>query len=192
MGRPASDEAVAARAVISAAAVRLFLTQGYDATTVEQIARAAGSSRATVFRYFGSKEDILFHRYENELDRLCSTVRERKGSDGRRARTVLLEFAGRLECEAEAFRLELRLIAGNAKLRARAVVTLNGWARVLGQELAAGRGDDAELSARVVAHSGVAALQEAICIWWAANPGTSLVDVASEALAVALPGRRGN
>ena len=37
----------------------MFLQQGYEATTLDQIAEAAGVSRRTVFHYFDQKEDIL-------------------------------------------------------------------------------------------------------------------------------------
>lgn len=40
-------------------AVRLFRDQGYDETTVEQVAEAAEVSPSTVFRYFPTKEDLV-------------------------------------------------------------------------------------------------------------------------------------
>src|ERR1039457_1593836 len=45
-------------------AVRLFLAQGCDKTTVDQVAAEAGLSRASFFRYFGSKEDVLLGHLE--------------------------------------------------------------------------------------------------------------------------------
>ena len=44
---------------IQSAALRLFDEQGYEATTVEQIAAAANVSRATFFNYFASKDATL-------------------------------------------------------------------------------------------------------------------------------------
>jgi AcrR family transcriptional regulator len=49
----------ATRDRLRACALRLFGEQGYDATTVEQIAAAAGVSHMTFFRYFPTKEDVV-------------------------------------------------------------------------------------------------------------------------------------
>ncbi|MFC5827686.1 TetR/AcrR family transcriptional regulator [Nonomuraea insulae] len=62
-------------------ALRLFTEQGYDETTVAQIAREAGVSQRTLFRYFGTKEDLL-------------------GGDQSRFRQVLTDTIGELPAEA--------------------------------------------------------------------------------------------
>ena len=49
------------RAAIQEHALRLFREQGYDATTVEQIAEAAEVSPSTFFRYFPTKEDVVMY-----------------------------------------------------------------------------------------------------------------------------------
>lgn len=51
-------------------AIRLLAEQGYHATTVDQLAQAAGVSRATFFRKYGSKEDIVFADHTSNLERL--------------------------------------------------------------------------------------------------------------------------
>ncbi len=55
------------RAAIQHHALRLFREQGYDATTVEQIAEAAEISPSTFFRYFPTKEEVVFY---DDLDPL--------------------------------------------------------------------------------------------------------------------------
>jgi AcrR family transcriptional regulator len=47
------------RTTIQREAIRLFREQGYDETTIEQIAEAAGVSPATYYRYYTSKEDVI-------------------------------------------------------------------------------------------------------------------------------------
>ena len=47
------------RQEIARAAWRLFAARGYEATTVDDVAREAGVSRRTFFRYFSSKEDVV-------------------------------------------------------------------------------------------------------------------------------------
>lgn len=52
------DKTQALRAKIADVAIRLFLADGFDQTTVDAIAAAAGVSRRSVFRYFATKEDM--------------------------------------------------------------------------------------------------------------------------------------
>lgn len=52
------------RAAIQRSAYRLFKTKGYVATTTAAIARGAKTSEANLYKYFGSKFEILFALYE--------------------------------------------------------------------------------------------------------------------------------
>src|SRR5690349_21447429 len=47
------------RQAISKAAIELFERQGFQNTTIEQIANQAGVSAPTVFKYFGNKQEII-------------------------------------------------------------------------------------------------------------------------------------
>lgn len=62
----------AVHAEITDTALRLFAEQGFDATTVDQIAKAAGISRRSFFHYFGSKEDVVL----GDLEALGRRVRD--------------------------------------------------------------------------------------------------------------------
>lgn len=55
------------RARIAAAAFELFAAQGYDSTTVDAIAERAGIARRTFFRYFRSKDDVIFPDHDSLL-----------------------------------------------------------------------------------------------------------------------------
>jgi AcrR family transcriptional regulator len=55
------------QARITDAAMELFAAQGYEATTVEAITQGAGVARRTFFRYFASKEDVIFPDHQRML-----------------------------------------------------------------------------------------------------------------------------
>jgi AcrR family transcriptional regulator len=74
--RAASKEATRRRIV--AAALRLFETKGFDATTTKAIATKARIAEGTIFNYFETKEDIALHFFELEVDAAIATVRRKK------------------------------------------------------------------------------------------------------------------
>ncbi|MGW0083078.1 TetR family transcriptional regulator [Streptomyces sp. NPDC003393] len=65
------------RAAISDAAIHLFLEQGFDETSVAQVAEAAEVSRRTLFAYFPSKEDLVVHRLADHETESARVVRAR-------------------------------------------------------------------------------------------------------------------
>ncbi|MDX3748319.1 mycofactocin system transcriptional regulator [Streptomyces sp. AK08-02] len=62
-GRPR----VTSRAALERLGFELFARQGFDATTVDDIAAAAGIGRRTFFRYFASKNDLVWGDFEDQL-----------------------------------------------------------------------------------------------------------------------------
>ena len=64
------------RQAISKAGVALFERQGFQNTTIEQIAQEAGVSAPTVFKYFGSKQEILLEMLQKGDERALSEARE--------------------------------------------------------------------------------------------------------------------
>jgi TetR/AcrR family transcriptional regulator, regulator of mycofactocin system len=63
-GRPRSTSPHELRLI----ALRLFTAQGFENTTIEQIAAEAGVSERTFFRYFASKASVLFSQFESEVE----------------------------------------------------------------------------------------------------------------------------
>jgi mycofactocin system transcriptional regulator len=58
------------RGELERVALRLFMTHGFEETTVEDIAAAAGIGRRTFFRYYESKNDVVWGDFEGELQRM--------------------------------------------------------------------------------------------------------------------------
>jgi AcrR family transcriptional regulator len=85
----------ATRTALVDAAARLFAQRGVDATTMDDIARAAGTSRTSVFNYFGYKEMILCEigaRYVAEIAGTAVAARGRRRSP----RGLLMDMADTL------------------------------------------------------------------------------------------------
>ena len=99
--------------------MRLFTQQGYDETTVAQIAREAGVSQRTLFRYFGTKEDLIGGSQERFVSVLKDTVRERPVDAGAwEALRAAFEAALSLHASREEALERFRLVHHTDSLRA--------------------------------------------------------------------------
>jgi AcrR family transcriptional regulator len=180
------------RAAIQVAGLHLFATQGYDATTCEQIAAAAEVSPATFFRYFPTKEDVVLFDDYDRLMRLLLHDRPPGESPIVAVRRSLVAGLGAIyPADAETIRERVRLVLSVPALRARRSEKLQAREVFLAEELAGRMGaaaDDFEVRvlARAIAATATVALDE-----WAEHGGhlPSIVDRAFAALQTRLTAR---
>ncbi|WP_449353698.1 TetR/AcrR family transcriptional regulator [Streptomyces malaysiensis] len=152
------------RQAIRRAALRLFAEQGYEATPVDRIARAADVSSSTVFRYFPAKEDIVL---TDEYDALMAeAIRERPRDEPPAAslRHAVAELLGpSAGAEREELLARLALVRQVPALRARMSGCLADSGALLGEALAerSGRAPD-DFEVRVAVGAVLGALREAV------------------------------
>ncbi|GAB3968285.1 TetR family transcriptional regulator [Actinoallomurus acanthiterrae] len=110
----------AVRAELAELALGLFVERGYERTTVEDIAAAAGLSRRSFFRYFPTKEDVLFGDVDDLAEQIAAEIRARPGDEDAWAclHTVLRDWEPRIHT-AQRELTGLRLIETTPALRAR-------------------------------------------------------------------------
>jgi AcrR family transcriptional regulator len=181
-----------ARGRLAEAALELFGERGFEQTTVEDIARRAGLTKRTFFRYFGDKREVLFAGGE-EFQGLFVT-----GLAGAPASASPMEaIALTLEAVSAWFRgrhdrarQRQRIIVANAELQERELVKLASVAAVLAGALR-DRGV-AEPAASVTAETAMALFRNAFERWVAEDGERELADVVRESLdtlrAVTAPG----
>ncbi|MEU9732332.1 TetR family transcriptional regulator [Streptomyces sp. NPDC048002] len=155
------------RAAIRAATYALVREQGYDATTVEQIAERAEVSPSTVFRYFPVKEDIVLPDRPGPV--LSAEIRERPADEPWRdaLRHVLERAVDRALAEdPEVLLLRSRLVVTVPAVRSRLLESLSVTGRALSGTLAERGGLDPDgLEVRVHTMALVGGVTEAALYW---------------------------
>lgn len=92
--RPASRGA-ARRMEILAVAEDVFLKQGYDSTSVDEIATSVGASKATIYKYFGSKKSLFLEILHNIVPDLTGDLINEMDS-GNSFRTIIFNWSMRI------------------------------------------------------------------------------------------------
>ncbi len=157
------------RTTIQKEAIRLFTENGYDTTTVEQIAEAAGVSPATIYRYYKSKEDLVV---TDEYDPIVIQSLLDRPADEPLIEAARAMMTGVL---AKYFERDRELLAARMALRKKTPAlqvafleeqerTLELFAALLARHL---RRPADDLDVRIACGALTGALQEAITIWFA-------------------------
>nr|WP_240495355.1 TetR family transcriptional regulator [Streptomyces showdoensis] len=178
-GRPGLRERkkLRTRAAIRRATYRLVTEQGYEATTIEQIAAAAEVSPSTVVRYFPVKEDILLTDDQDALleARLLARPAGEEPLESLRA-VVLDAVTAALAHEPDEIRLRARLMTEIPAIRARLTETTAESGRRLSRAVAERTGRDPDdLEVRVFTAAVLGALREATLHWAEHGQGDDLV-----------------
>jgi mycofactocin system transcriptional regulator len=137
--RRAGRRPVTSRSEIEHIALDLFTERGFDTTTVDDIAAAAGIGRRTVFRYYASKNDIPWGAFDEQLDRMRETFAAQPTDLPVMAgvRTAVLDFNDVHPDEQPWHRQRLRLILGTPALQAHSTLRYAAWRRVVAEYAAA-------------------------------------------------------
>jgi AcrR family transcriptional regulator len=165
-------------------ALRLFVEQGYDATTVEQIAAAAEVSPSTFFRYFRTKEDVVI---EDEYDQIMISLMEAAPADltplGAVRHAVRVAFGEMPASELSKLESRMRLTLSVSALRARTLENLAESVVLLAEPIArrAGR-DPADRWVRALAGACVGVVLVATQEWLDGRTGMGFVESLDEAL----------
>jgi mycofactocin system transcriptional regulator len=163
-GRPASTS----RHDVARAAFDLFARQGYDRTTVDEIAAAVGISRRTFFRYFDSKPDVVWGEFDSELARLRDRLTEAPVGEPmmevlRRSVIATNRFGAG---ELDELRIRMVLISTVPTLVAHSAVRYEEWCDVVAR-FAATRigGSPDDLGPQTVARAALGAAMAAFACW---------------------------
>ena len=176
------------RQAVQKAAMRLFSEQGYEATTVEQIAASAEISTATFYRYYCDKEDVVLGDDDHLL--VEDVLAERPANEPVFDTMAVLfrRMAAELESDREAVLVRLRLMCGVPGLQARRWATRQAMIDLLARLLASRTGAEADDHWLRLAITIALAAESETVFYWARTGGTdSLVGLLGDALAMIRP-----
>ncbi len=147
---------VTSRAELEQTAFALFTAHGFDATTVDEIAAAAGIGRRTFFRYFPSKNDIPWGAFELELERMRVRLKacppEVPLMDA--IRVALIDFNQVAPAQVPLHRRRMELILRVPALLAHSTLRFAAWRQVIAEFVAERTGSRPdELAPQVIAHA---------------------------------------
>jgi len=162
-----AEKKAATKHAIQDHALRLFVEKGYDATTVEEIAAAAGVSHMTFFRYFPRKEEVVeYDEYDPLLEDLIAARPPDEAPITAVHNALRVGLQQVLSTDREALLIRTRLILDNPVLRSRNLVAQDTTRDLFARALAR-RGGLAEpdLAATVQASAALGAIAPALTAW---------------------------
>jgi mycofactocin system transcriptional regulator len=170
---------VTSRAELEEAAFGLFAAHGFEQTTVDEIAAAAGIGRRTFFRYFPSKNDIPWGAFELELERMRVRLKACPPQvplmDA--IRLALIDFNRVAPAQVPLHRRRMELILRVPTLLAYSTLRFSAWRQVVADFVAERTGCRAgDLAPQVIAHA-VLGVAVAAYEHWLDDPAADLCEL---------------
>jgi len=175
---------VTSRPELEQVAFDLFERQGFEQTTVDDIAAAAGIGRRTFFRYFASKNEVPWGDFDAELARmrrrLAATPEDAPLMDA--IREAIVDFNKMPAWQWPAHRRRMTFILGVPALQAHSTLRFAAWRQVIADFVAERTGQRPDdLLPRTIGHAmlgvSVAAYEQ-----WLAGQGEDLCELLDSAL----------
>jgi len=174
---------------IAATAMRLFLEHGFEATTMEQIAGEIGISRRSLFRYFGTKEDIVLGDHAESGRTLLAALEARPADEPpwEALRAALKALVESLPYTPEDFLKITSMLHASPSLRGRQMEKRHQWTELLLPDIARRLGTTAdgmnELRARALVACALACSEAATETWVRSNGTVDMERAFDEAVA---------
>jgi TetR/AcrR family transcriptional regulator, regulator of mycofactocin system len=183
-GRATGRPPATTHAAIERAAFTLIERRGFDATTMDDIAAEVGVGRRTLFRYYASKNDILWGQFDESLGSFAATFRDFPAdiSIGRAIREAIISF-NRLDDAAIAqHRQRMTLLLGTPQLLGHSELRYAAWRAVVADFVADRLGSaPTDLLPALAGRAALAVALTAYEQWLAHDDGPALEELLVEA-----------
>ncbi len=179
-GRPPSTSAGRLEEI----ALDLFTRNGFDETTIDDVAAAAGIGRRTFFRYYPSKNDLVWGDFERQLAQFRIVLAGLEALPMMDAlRRAVVAFNRVDAAAAEQHRRRMRLILTVPTLQAHSTLRYAAWRRVVEDFVAVRTGTP--VAAFVPRLVGYVALAASVAAYeqWLVDPGADLSELIDAAFA---------
>ena len=160
----------AVRSQIAETAMTLFVRNGFEATTVEEIAAAAGISSRSVFRYFPAKEDMVVGHLDEIGERLAAALRARPPAEQpwTALRHAMQPHIDDLAKNSGTMVATALMLADTPSLRGALLSKRERWTELLVPDIVTrlkGGARTRELQARAIVSAALACLNTAVDEW---------------------------
>lgn len=170
------------------AATQLFASRGYENTTVEQIARTAGVSRRTFFRYFKYKDLVAFPHHKQHVlafrQLLKDEMKNRQPYEG--VKSACFRMAGIYMDGTEEHLKQAKVIQSSPELIVRGEKFDQDWQAAISDALIDGDNENRDLviNCKLIAGVVMGLIRSSMALWYEGECKEDLVELAELAFSM--------